>query len=109
MISPIPTNVYLHELDKFISGKYQRTYKGKERKLTHQYEQIKNERAIVQYTIKKLSFKELEQVPLHIGGGIRSRFIGWTKAELIEEDRKLLSKQLETRYYDPLDLDYRRI
>ena len=109
MISPIPANVYLHELDEFISEKYQRTYKGKERKLTHQYEQIKNERAIVQYTIKKLSFKELEQVPLHIGGGIRSRFTGWTKAELIEEDRKLLSKQLETRYCDPLDPDYRRI
>jgi len=109
VISPILANVYLHELDKFISGLYQRTHKGKERKLTHQYEQIKNERAIVRYTIKKLSLKELEQVPLHIGGGIRSRFIGWTKAELIEEDRKLLGKQLETRYYDPQDPNYRRI
>jgi len=108
VISPILANVYLHELDVFMTELCQRTRKGKERKVRTEYRTVANQKDWLKRVLNKLDSQGLKCVPEN-GRGAPNPRAGWTRDEVIEEIRKLADEQLKTKYYDPQDPSYRRL
>ena len=108
VISPILANVYLHELDVFMTDLCQRAHKGKERKVRSEYRTVTNKKEWLKRVLEKLDSQGLQLVPEN-GRGTPNPRAGWTRDEVIEEIGRLTEEQLKTRYYDPQDPNYRRL
>ena len=108
VISPILANVYLHELDVFMTELCQRTHKGKERRVKSEYRTVTNKKEWLKRVLDKLDSQGLQLVPEN-GRVAPNPRAGWTRDEVIEEIRRLTEEQQKTRYYDSQDPNYRRL
>ena len=108
VISPILANVYLHELDVFMTNLFHQTCKGDERKVRKEYKKLCNHKEYLRKTLDRMRDENLEFAPVN-KTGIKSPVAGCTRDEIVKELEKLTEEQMETRCYDQLDPDYRRL
>lgn len=104
IISPILSNIYLNEFDKFMEKFILSFDKGKKKKINPEYNRIMkqirkrrkwlNDGLIMEEKGMKYSTKYVE---------------GEFKEELIHEIKELEKQLLQTNYSDPMDESYRRI
>jgi retron-type reverse transcriptase len=108
VISPILANVYLHELDVFMTELCQRTHKGKARRMRLEYKKVSNEKERVRRYLDMLKDENLEVVPERRGTN-PLKYAGYTRTDLIKELEKLTDEQMKTRQSDPQDSGFRRL
>ncbi len=108
VISPILANVYLHELDLFMESLQNRIHKGKERRRNPEYDAIRGKKTNIRRILDRLNSLGVDVVADRGLGG-RPTHVGKTKNDLIAEYEELTKEQLNTRYGDQLDPNYRRI
>jgi len=108
VISPILANVYLHELDVFMTDLCQKTHKGKERKTRKEYKRLDNLKRGMRENLDRMKDKNLEICPENKSGP-RNPYAGLTRGEIVKELEKLTDEQLSTRHSDPLDQNFRRL
>ena len=108
VISPILANVYLHELDVFMTELCQRTHKGKARKMRLEYKKVCNEKERVRRYLDMLKDRNLESVPEKGGNDNLLKYAGYTRIDLLKVLEKLTDEQLATRQSDPQVPDFRR-
>ena len=112
VISPILANVYLHELDVFMTDLCQRTRKGKARKMRSEYKSLDNQITRLRRQLEMVNSNGMTKVPEIVrpqGGGKPFKYEGWTREELVEELEKIRSELLQTRARDPQDPNFRRL
>ncbi|MBG9587685.1 reverse transcriptase domain-containing protein [Cytobacillus firmus] len=93
IISPILSNIYLNELDKYMDKKINEFNKGNERKRNSEYRKQEKRLATCRAKYKE-KWGELNENE---------------KREAIKEIKTLKSTLLETQYYNPMDSNYKRI
>lgn len=108
VISPILANVYLHELDVFMTNLYNRTCKGKARKKTVEYSKLDFQKCTMRKKLDQMRDENLEFAPVNKTGK-RSPAAGLTRDEIVKELERLTDEQMETRWHDQLDPNYRRL
>jgi hypothetical protein len=87
---------------------YNRVHMGKERKRSKEYQAISGKKTTIRRILNRLDSLGVDVVEERRLGG-KPTHVGKTKADLVEEYEALTEEQLNTRYNDPLDPNYRRI
>ena len=108
VISPVLANIYLHELDVFITDLCQQTHKGKERKVYKEYKELDKSKQRLRRHLNRMRDENLEIYP-DSEKGPQSFDAGKTGKELVKELEKLTDETLRTRRSDPLDQNFRRL